>query len=119
MRINWKKRKSGGNFLFYVREIFPRKSFWFILVILLFGACVYPPFRLMTEAGLTAEPKWDFILTTLPTPYEVPEIDLEMLLVELIIAIPLAIAISFIFYSIKTALRRIDDRRLKGRYLNR
>jgi hypothetical protein len=102
-----------------VREIFQRKSFWFILVTLLFGACVYPPFRLMTEAGLTAEPKWDFILTTLPTPYEVPEIDLEMLLIEAIIAIPLAIAISLIFYSMKTALRRIEDKRLKQRYLNR
>jgi hypothetical protein len=119
MRINWKKKKSGGNFLFSVREIFQRKSFWFILVTLLFGACVYPPFRLMTEAGLTAEPKWDFILTTLPTPYEVPEIDLEMLLVEAIIAIPLAIGISLISCSIKTALRRINVERLKGHYLSR
>jgi hypothetical protein len=119
MRINWKKKKSGGNFLFSVREIFQRKSFWFILVILLFGACVYPPFRLMTEAGLTTEPKWDFILTTLPTPYEVPKVDLGMLLIEAIIAIPLAIAISLIFYSIKTASRRIDDKRLRQHYLNR
>jgi hypothetical protein len=119
MRINWKKKKSGGNFLFSVREIFQRKSFWFILVTLLFGACVYPPFRLMTEAGLTAEPKWDFILTTLPTPYEVPEIDLERLLIEAIIAIPLAIATSLIFYSMKTALRRIDDKRLRQHYLSR
>ena len=98
-----------GNFLFSVRESFQRKSFWFILVTLFFGACVYPPFRLMTEAGLTAEPKWNFILTTLPTPYEVPEIDWEILLIEAIIAIPLAIAISLIFYGVKTALRRIDD----------
>ena len=113
-----KMRELSGNFLFAVREIFGRNSFWFILVTLLFGACAYPPFRLMTEAGLTAEPKWDFILTTLPTPYEVPEIDLEMLLIEAIIAIPLAIAISLIFCSMKTALRRIDDKRLKQHYLN-
>jgi hypothetical protein len=118
MRINWKKKKGEGNF-FSVREIFRRRSFWFILVTLLFGACVYPPFRLMTEAGLTAEPKWDFILTTLPNLYEVPEIDLEILLIEAIIAIPLAIAISSIFYGMKTALRRIQNKRLKQRYLNR
>jgi hypothetical protein len=119
MRINLKKKKGGGNFLYSVREIFQRKSFWFILVTLLFGACVYPPFRLMTEAGLTAEPKWDFILTTLPTPYEVPEIDLEMLLVEAIIAILSAIGISLVCLQIKTVLRRIKVKRLKGHYLNR
>jgi hypothetical protein len=62
----------------------------------------------MTEAGLTAEPKWDFILTTLPTPYEVLEIDLEMLLVEAIVAIPLAIVISLISCGTKTALKRIN-----------
>jgi hypothetical protein len=62
----------------------------------------------MTEAGLTAEPKWDFILTILPTPYEVPEIDLEMLLVEAIVAIPLAIVISLISCGTKSALKRIN-----------
>ena len=117
--LEGKMRELLGNFLFSMREIFQRKSFWFILVTLLFGACAYPPFRLMTEAGLTAKPKWDFVLTTLPTPYEVPEIDLEMLLIEAIIAIPLAIAISLVFYSMKTALRQIDDKRLKQHYLNR
>lgn len=114
-----KMRELLGNFLFSMREIFRRKSFWFILVTLLFGACAYPPFRLMTGAGLTAEPKWDFILTTLPTPNQVPKIDLEMLLIEGIIAIPLAIAISLIFYSMKTGLRRIDDKRLRRHYLSR
>jgi hypothetical protein len=102
-----------------VKEIFQRKSFWFIFIILLFAACVYPPFRLITDTGITTEPKWDFILTALPTLYEVPEIDLEMLLIEAIIAVPLALAISLIFYSLKTALRRIDDKRLRRHYLNR
>ena len=102
-----------------MKDIFQRKSFWFILVILLFAACIYPPFRLMTEAGMTAERKWDCIFTTLPTPYEVPEIDLEMLLVEAIIAIPLAIGISLISCSIKTSLRRINVERLKRHYLSR
>jgi hypothetical protein len=96
-----------------MREIFRRKSFWFILVILLFAACVYPPFLMVTEGGIIPERKWDCILTTLPTPYEVPEIDLEMLLLEALIAIPLAIGISLISYSIKTALRRINISRFK------
>jgi hypothetical protein len=91
-----------------MREIFQRKSFWFILFILLFAACVYPPFLLMTDSGITAEPKWDFILTILPTPYEVPEIDLEMLLVEAIVAIPLAIVISLISCGTKSTLKRIN-----------
>ena len=85
----------------------------------MFAVCVYPPFRLMTEAGITTERKWEWLFTALPTPYEVPEIDLEMLLVEAIIAIPLAIAISLIFYSMKAALRRIDDKRLRQHYLKR
>jgi hypothetical protein len=68
---------------------------------------------MVTEGGITAERKWDCILTTLPTPYEVPEIDLEMLLLEAVIAIPLAIGISLISYSIKTALRRINVSRFK------
>jgi len=119
MRINWKKKKGGGNFFFFVREIFQRKSFWFVLVMLLFAACVYPPFRLMTETGITAERKWDCIFTTLPTPYEVPEIDLEMLLVEAIMAILSAIGISLVYLQIKTALRRINVKRLKGNCLNR
>ena len=102
-----------------VKSIFQRKALGFIFLILLFAACVYPPFHLMTESGITMGRKWDWIFTLLPTPSEVPEIDLEMLLVEVIMAIPLAIAISLIFHSIKTALRRMDDRRLKGHYFNR
>ena len=100
-----------------MRKIFQRNSFWFILFILLFA--VYPPFRLMTEAGITAERKWECVFTALSTPYEVPEVDLGMLLVEAIIAIPLAIGISLISCAIKTALRRIIVERLKGHYLSR
>jgi hypothetical protein len=89
-----------------VRKIFQRKSFRFILFILLFAVCVYPPFRLMTEAGITAERKWECVFTALPTPYEVPEVDLGMLLVEAIIAIPLAIGISLILFGIKKVLKQ-------------
>ena len=98
------KRLSGG-----VKQIlFQKKSFWFILVILLFAACVYPPFRVMRVGGIIGERKWDCIFTTLPTPYEVPEIDLAMLSVEATAAIPLALGISLIFWGIQTALRRIN-----------
>ena len=95
-----------------MRKIFQRKSFQFILFILLLAVCVYPPFRLRTEAGITAERKWECILTAFSTPYGVLEVDLGMLLVEAIIAIPLAIGISLISCAIKTALRHkpVDPR---------
>ena len=89
-----------------MRDIFQRNSFWFILFILLFAVCVYPPFRLMTEAGITVERKWECILTAFPTPYEVPEIDLRMLLVEAILAILLALGISLVLFGIKKVLRQ-------------
>ena len=88
--------------------LFQRKSFWFILVIFLFAACIYPPFRVMREGGIIGERKWDCIFTTLPTPYEVPEIDLATLSVEATAAIPLAMGISLIFWGIQAALRRIN-----------
>ena len=98
------KRLSEG-----VKQIlFQRKSFWFILVIFLFAACFYPPFRLMREGGIIGERKWGCIFTTLPTPYEVPEIDLAMLSVEATAAIPLAMGISLIFWAIQAALRRVN-----------
>ena len=101
-----------------MREIFQRKSFGFILVILLYVAFVYPPFLLMTEGGVTVERKWDWIFAMFPTPYEVPKIDLAMLFFEAITAILLAIGISLIPLGIKTALRQIDVRRLGGHYLS-
>jgi len=98
------KRLSEG-----VKQIlFQRRLFWFILVILLFAACIYPPFRVMRGGGIIGERKWDCIFTTLPTPYEVPEIDLAMLSVEATAAIPLAMGICLVFWGIQTALRRIN-----------
>jgi len=72
-----------------VKGIFRRKAFWFTLLVLLFAACIYPPFLLMTEGGITAGRKWDWIFT-LPTPQEVPRIDLAMLFIEAIIAVLIA-----------------------------
>ena len=90
-----------------VKRIFTqRKSFGFILVILVYAACVYPPFVLMTEGGVVVGRKWDWIFTLLPTPYEVPEIDWVMLLVEVIIAFLLALGVSLILFGIKKLLRQ-------------
>jgi len=89
-----------------VREIFQRKLFGFVFVILLFVACVYPPFHLMTESGITVGLKWDWIFRLLPTPSEVPEIDLEMLFVEAIAAFLCALGVSLILFGIKKVLRQ-------------
>jgi hypothetical protein len=87
------------------RIFFQRKSFGFILVILLYAACVYPPFVLMTEGGVIVGRKWNWIFTLLPTPYEVPEIDLVMLFVEVIIAFLLALGVSLILFAIKEGIK--------------
>lgn len=88
------------------RIFFQRKTFGFILVILLYAACVYPPFVLMTEGGVIVGRKWNWVFTLLPTPYEVPEIDLVMLFVEIIIAFSLALGVSLILFAIKKVLRQ-------------
>lgn len=88
-----------------VKGIFRRKAFWFTLVVLLFAACIYPPFLLMTEGGITVGRKWDWIFT-LPTPQEVPRIDLAMLFVEAIIAILIAFGISSILLGIGKVSRQ-------------
>ncbi len=90
-----------------MREIFKRNSFWFILFILLSAVCVYPPFRLVTEVGVTVERKWQCIFTALPVPDEVPEVDLRMLLVEATIAVLLAVGISLVLFGIKKLLRQM------------
>ena len=75
-----------------------------MVVILLFGVCIYPAFLLKTEGGITVERKWDWIVT-LPTPYDVPEIDLRMLFIEATAAILLAIGISLILSGIKNGFK--------------
>jgi predicted phage tail protein len=57
----------------------------------------------MREGGITMGRKWDWILT-LPTPREVPRIDLAMLFVEAIIAILIAIGVSLIVFGIGKVL---------------
>ena len=76
------------------------------LVILLYATCIYPPFLLMTEAGITVGRKWDWVFALLPTPSEVPEIDLVMLFIEAIIAVLLALGISLVLFGIKKVLRQ-------------
>jgi len=88
-----------------VKTIFRRKAFWFTLAVLLFAACIYPPFLLMTEGGVTVERKWDWIVT-LPTPQKVPRIDLAMLFVEAVIAVLMAFGVSSILLGIEKASKR-------------
>jgi hypothetical protein len=98
-----------------VKAIFRRKAFWFTLVVLLFAACVYPPFLLITEGGITVGRKWDWIFT-LPTPQEVPQIDLALLFVEAIIAILIAFGVSSIVLGIgKVSRRRTRFHRRAGK----
>jgi len=80
---------------------------------LFFTACIYPPFLLVTEGGIPVERKWGWIFTLLPTPYEVPEIDLITLFIEATIAILLAIGISLILFRIKAVIRQ------RGRSVNK
>ncbi len=89
-----------------MRGIFQRKAFGFILAILLFVACIYPPFHLMTESGITVGRKWDWIFRVLPTPSEVPEIDLAVLFVEAIVAFLFALGLSLILFGVKKVLRQ-------------
>ena len=96
-----------------MKGIFKRKGFLFVLIILLYAVCVYPPFLLMTEAGITVGRRWDWIFTLLPTPHEVPEIDLVMLLIEAIIAVLLALGISSFLFGIKKVLRQRGQSHLK------
>jgi len=89
-----------------VREIFQRKAFGLVLVIFLFVACVYPPFHLVTEGGITVELKWDWIFRLLPTPSEVPEIDLEVLFIEAIAAFLCTLGLSLILFGVKKVLKQ-------------
>ena len=92
-----------------MKDIFGRKGFLLILVILLYTACVYPPFLLITEAGITVGRKWGWVFAQLPTPSEVPEIDLVMLFIEAIIAVLLALGISLVLSGIRKVLRQRDQ----------
>ena len=87
-----------------MRGILQRKAFGFVLVILLVVACVYPPFHLVTESGITIGLKWDWIFRLLPTPSEVPEIDLEILFVEAIVAFLCTLGLSLILFGVKKVL---------------
>jgi len=89
-----------------VRDIFKIKAFGFILVILLFVVCVYPPFHVMTETGIIVGLKWDWIFRLLPTPFEVPEIDLEVLSVEAIVAFLCSLCLSLTLFGVRKVLRQ-------------
>jgi len=72
-----------------MKEIFQRKAFWVILVILLLAVFVYPPF-LRERRGFGYSRGWElFFLSD-------DQVDLKMLLVEAVIAILLLIGICLI-----------------------
>jgi len=96
------------------RFLFQGRSFRFILITFLYAVCVYPPFVLMTEGGVITGRKWEWVFTLLPTPSQVPEIDLFMLSVEAIIAVLLALLISLALFGIKRVLRQRDRPREAG-----
>jgi len=96
------------------RFLFQGKSFRFILVTFLYAVCVYPPFVLMTEDGVITGRKWEWVFTLLPTPSQVPEIDLLMLSIEVIIAVLLALSISLALFGIKKVLWQRDRSREAG-----
>jgi hypothetical protein len=72
-----------------VKDIFQRKAFWVILVILLVAVFVYPPF-LRERRGFVYSRGWELFFLSHDS------VDLKMLLVEAVIAILLSIGICLI-----------------------
>jgi hypothetical protein len=84
-----------------MKEIFSRKTFWAILVILLLAVFVYPPWlekEFIRGYLLFVHRYWDliFIDRTWNSSMKSIELDLKMILAESIIAILLAIGICLI-----------------------
>ena len=83
-----------------MKEIFQRKAFWVILVILLLAVFVYPPWlekEFIRGHLLYVHRYWDLIFIDRTwNSYNSIELDLKMILAESIIAILLAIGICLI-----------------------
>jgi hypothetical protein len=85
-----------------VKDIFKRKTFWGILVILLLAVFIYPPW--LEKVFIEGQPPrvlryWGLIFTDRPLNPNIMmsmELDLKMILAESIIAILLAIGICLI-----------------------
>ena len=83
-----------------MKDIFQRKRFWAVLIILLLAVFVYPPFiGKNPHYGFVAERSWGWFFSTPKGnvfPWVKMEVDLKTLLIETIIAILLSIGICLI-----------------------
>jgi hydrogenase-4 membrane subunit HyfE len=76
-----------------MKEIFQGKVFWMILITLLLGVLIYPPFSFKElRTGAVGLREWNFIFS----PPEYKEIEMKILFVEAIIALLLTIGICLI-----------------------
>ena len=85
-----------------MKEIFQRKLFWVILIILLLGVFVYPPFILKTPAGggeVIINRTWEWIFSSPKYSDLFMEIDFKTIVAESIIAILVTIGICLIPFS--------------------
>jgi hypothetical protein len=100
-----------------MREIFQRRTFWVILVILLLAVFIYPPWIKTTKfkasdgtvSDFSVWRDWDWLFSNTrwgwnwpeprPTYIESIELDLKMMLAESIIAILLTIGVCLIPFS--------------------
>jgi len=65
-----------------MKEIYQRKDFWFVLVILLLLIFIFPPNIIINDYGNVYERKWEFVLDIKKS-----VIDIKLLFVEMSIAI--------------------------------
>ena len=85
-----------------MKEIFQRKLFWVILIILLLGVFVYPPFIAKAPAGggeVIINRTWEWIFSSPKYSDLFMEIDFKTIVAESIIAILVTIGICLIPFS--------------------
>ena len=89
-----------------IKEIFQRKAFWMILVILLLAVFVYPPFIAKAPIGgygqggeVVIKRTWEWIFLSPNYSGLIMEIDFKTIVAESIIAILLSIGICLIPFS--------------------
>jgi len=79
-----------------IKEIFQKRLFWVILVILLLAVFIYPPFIGKSPSGNVVERSCGWFFSPPKIEYRYMDLDLKTLLVEAIIAILLSIGICLI-----------------------
>lgn len=81
-----------------MKEIFQRRAFWAILVILLLAVFIYPPFiQIIRPEGVIAERSWGWIFSSPKSHIRfLMELDFKMIIAESIIAILVSIGVCLI-----------------------